>query len=102
MTLCIPALKKIHDYQKIRKEHQKDVELAMLKAHRLSMGRNPETSFSEVSTDHLQILYQTNIDLKLRLNLVQADVLEIKERMGISSLASISMQNTPRPRRIEY
>ena len=102
MTLCIPVLKKVWDYQKIRKEHKKDVELAMLKAHRCSMGRNPETSFSEVSTDHLQILYETNIDLKLRLNLVEADVMELKDRNGIGSLASISMHNTPRPRRIKY
>ena len=102
MTLCVPMLKKVWDYQKICKEHKKDVELAMLKAHRLSMGRNPETSFSEVSTDHLQVLYETNIDLKLRLTKVEAYVIDLKDRNDIGSLASISMHNTLRPRRIEY
>ena len=100
--LVCPNAKKGLGLPEICKEHKKDVELAMLKAHRLSMGRNPETSFSEVSTDHLQVLFQTNIDLKLRLTKVEADVIDLKDRNDIGSLASISMQNTPRPCRIEY
>ena len=96
IALASGSVKKLVDFKSYLTQNRLTKREKILKLHRLQLGKDPNADLGQLTSNHLECIYEALLSLTDRCSQLEAILTEI---LDLESVADLSRHATPRPRK---